>query len=145
MTQVAFHLGVADKTLYTCRLVRKASRQGLRVRVVADDAELSALDSALWTFEALEFLPHLRLSSGDRPAQSWAHTPIWLTQAQTTWPDLLPAPQVIINLDMNASPEAQGAERIIELVSADPWEKEAARKRWRHYKSMGWECQHHEA
>ena len=144
MTQVAFHLGVTDKALYTCRLVRKASRQGLRVRVVAGDAELSALDSALWTFEPLEFLPHLRLKPGDQPTRSWAHTPIWLTQWQTDWPEVLPTPQVIINLDMSGQPEEQGAQRIIELVSADPEEKEVARQRWRHYKSRGWECQHHE-
>ena len=144
MTQVAFHLGVADKALYTCRLVRKASRQGLRVRVVADHAELSALDSLLWTFEPLEFLPHLRLNPGDRPTASWAYTSIWLTQWQTDWPEDLPTPQVIINLDMSGQPEVQGAQRIIELVSADPEEKEVARHRWRHYKSMAWECQHHQ-
>lgn len=144
MTQVAFHLGVADKTLYACRLVRKASRQGLRVRVVAIEDELSMLDSALWTFEALEFLPHLRLDPAHLPNQSKTQTPIWLTRAETVWPDILAAPQVIINLDIESSIDLPPVEKIIELVSPEPEEKEAARHRWRRYKSMGWACQHHQ-
>ena len=52
MPEVAFHTGLPDKIGYTCRLLRKANRQGLRVRVIGSEPELELLDKALWTFDA---------------------------------------------------------------------------------------------
>ena len=44
--QVDFHSGVTDKVGHACRLLRKAVRQGARVQVCGEPAELDALDQA---------------------------------------------------------------------------------------------------
>ena len=61
MPQVEFHSGVAAPLQYACRLLRKAWRQQVAVLVTAPPPLLAALDRELWTFEALEFVPHRRL------------------------------------------------------------------------------------
>ena len=59
MTEVSFHFNVPDRTEYTCRLLRKALRQGVRVVVVGPEKILAGLDRAIWTFDAIEFVPHV--------------------------------------------------------------------------------------
>ena len=51
MTEVSFHFNVPDRAEYTCRLLRKATRQGARVTVTGPGDVLSGLDRALWTFD----------------------------------------------------------------------------------------------
>ena len=63
MTQVEFHTGVADTVHFACRLLRKAYRQGERLLVTAPAHTLEALDRALWTFAAQEFIPHRRMGA----------------------------------------------------------------------------------
>jgi DNA polymerase III subunit chi len=55
--QVEFHTGVEDVLAFTCRLLRKAQRQGAQLVCTAPPATLAALDQALWTFEEREFVP----------------------------------------------------------------------------------------
>ena len=64
MPQVEFHSGVAQPLNFACRLLRKACRQRVPVLVSAPAPTLDALDRELWTFEALEFLPHRRWREG---------------------------------------------------------------------------------
>ena len=58
MTEVAFHFNAPDKLAYACRLLRKASGAGARVAVTAEAELLQRLDTALWTFSALDFVAH---------------------------------------------------------------------------------------
>ena len=144
MTQVTFHLGASDKALYLCRLLRKAYRQDARVRVVAEHGELPRLDAALWTFDPLEFIPHARLEAGSTPSGAMAKTRIWLTQLDQPWPEALGRADTLINLTNEIAPQAGDFARVIEVVSDDPDDKAAARQRWRHYKALGMDCQHHQ-
>ena len=59
MTEVTFHFNVPDRPGYACRLLRKATRSGALVVVTAGAAELAGLDRLLWTFDPIEFLPHV--------------------------------------------------------------------------------------
>ena len=63
MTEVMFHFNVPDKLGYACRLLRKAYGAGSKVGVVADESTLQPLDTALWSFSAVEFLPHCAASA----------------------------------------------------------------------------------
>lgn len=75
MSRVDFHSNVPDKLAYACRLARKAYMAGNKVVVLAQDsAQLDALNSAMWTISATDFLPHVL--AGDPLA---AQTPIILT------------------------------------------------------------------
>jgi DNA polymerase III subunit chi len=143
-TEVEFHTGVADATGFVCRLLRKAHRQGARVLVTAPVTELAELDRRLWTQEALEFLPHVRLPAAERVA---ARSPIWLSTGLPEGGLAEADGRVLINLgaDLPAASTAPALPRIIEVVSADPEGAAAGRQRWRQYKSMGLAIVHHTA
>jgi DNA polymerase-3 subunit chi len=87
----------------------------------------------LWTFEQLEFIPHVRLRAGDEPSPALRHTPIWLADAGAKWP---PA-EVAINLGDAPLDDPQRVSRVIELVGDDPEARQAGRARWRHYAGNG--------
>jgi DNA polymerase-3 subunit chi len=142
VTTVEFHTGVADPLAFACRLLRKAYRRGARVAVTAPPARLAALDEQLWTFEAQDFVPHLRWSSA-RAAQA-ARTPIWLIDG-TPPPG---SPPVLVNLGAEPLPAsaAVGAfERIIEIVADGDEDRRSGRARWRHYEAQGLPITHHRA
>lgn len=133
---VAFHTGVPDPVIYACRLLRKAYASGARVLVTAPAEVLAALDTALWTFEAQDFVPHLRLPAG---AALRERTPIWLCAGAV--PD--DAPRLRVNLSAEPPAEAAEVDRVIEIVGADPDEAAAGRARWRHYEAWGVKPEHH--
>lgn len=139
MPQVEFHTGVVDPLGFACRLLRKAYRQDARLLVTAPASTLDALDRALWTFDAQEFVPHLRVAAG-APDDALARTPIWLSSGEAP----APSPPVLVNLgaDMPARPDA--FERIIEVLSTDAGDVAAGRERWRRYKAQGLTVQHHQ-
>ena len=78
MTEVAFHFNAPDKISYACRLLRKATRQGVRV-VVSGSAELlQQLDQVLWTFSSTDFVAH---SLATRNAAVLAASPVLLLES----------------------------------------------------------------
>ena len=131
MTEVVFHAGVADPVAFAGQLLRRAARQGVRVQVTAPPEVLSLLDRILWTAEALDFVPHVRMPSAS--AAGAARTPIWLTPAALHEG----APRVLMNLGAERAPEAAALDRVIEIVSSDPDLAAEGRKRWRAYTAMG--------
>src|SRR5258706_16113273 len=71
---LTFYTNVEHRLHYACRVVRKARAAGLSVLTFAPDTDhLVRFDAALWTFSALEFLPHVY---ADSPLA--AQTPILL-------------------------------------------------------------------
>lgn len=140
MTEVSFHFNVPDALGYTCRLLRKASRQGARVTVTGAGATLAGLDRALWSFDPIEFVPHLLLRRGEPPAPRLRATPVCLTE------DLSGAlhHDVLVNLGSEAPPGFESYARLIEIVTTDEAERAAARTRWKHYASRGYAIERHE-
>ena len=141
MTEVMFHLNVPDRLGYACRLLRKAYGSGAKVVVRAPPATLEQLDGLLWTFEATEFVPHLRLADGETVAPRLRHTPIWLVEhvAQA------PHHDVLLNLGDELVPGFESFAKVIEIVPEDAAPKQAARQRWKHYADRGYALKHHEA
>jgi DNA polymerase III subunit chi len=139
LTEVEFHTGVADRIGFTCRLLRKACRQGARVLVTAPEATLRELDRALWTFEEREFVPHVRMPGAATGMA--ARTPVWL--AGDVSPD--GAPAVVVNLGAEAPADVQDVQRLIEVVSDDLDDAARGRERWRAYKAAGFQIRHHAA
>lgn len=133
VADVAFHTGLPDKIGYACRLLRKAWRSGVRVLVTGTDDELSRLDQALWVFDAGEFIPHLRLRAGERAAERFARTPIWLCADDSA--DV--GATVLVNLGPDFARAYAGFERVVELVAADAADAEAGRQRWRRFVADG--------
>lgn len=137
---VEFHTGVTDPVHFACRLLRKASRAGARVLVTAPEPELAALDTALWTFDAQDFVAHVRVPG---PAAALAaRTPIWLSAGPLSPADA-PAPRVLVNLGAEAPAQADAFDRVIEVVGDQPSQRQAGRARWRHYETWGVVPVHH--
>jgi DNA polymerase-3 subunit chi len=139
MTEVEFHTGIAEPTLFACRLLRKAARKGVRVQVTAPLEVLALLDRQLWTFEEREFVPHVLCPGA--PAAVAARTPIWLTGQALAGE----APRVLVNLGAPVPADLQSLERLIEIVSAEPEDAAGGRERWRTYKARGFHIKHHAA
>lgn len=140
MTEVSFHFNVADRTGYACRLLRKATRQGARVVVTAPVETLSDLDRALWSFEAVEFIPHLLLPAGATVAPRYIETPVWLTPV----PVEAPYHEVLVNLGEVPPAGFESFARVIELVCRDEPSRTSGRERWRHYAGRGYAIARHE-
>jgi DNA polymerase-3 subunit chi len=140
MTRIDFHFNAEHRLHYACRVTRKARAAGKRLVVVARDAErLSQLDAALWTFSALDFLPHVYVES---PLA--AVTPVLLTVE----PARAPASDVLLTLDDDAQPAFTELfaryERVIEIVTRDDADRSRARSRFKLYREHGFAPVAHE-
>lgn len=140
MSAIAFHFNVAERSSYLCRLVRKARRNGARLVITGERAQLDQLDRLLWTFDPLEFLPHWKgRSAADLPPRL-ADTPtLLLDQVQD-----VPQAQVLINLRDQVPQGFESFGRVIEIVSRDGPDRDAARERWRTYAAAGHPIERHE-
>jgi len=129
MTSVDFHFNAPDKLHYGGRLLRKIYRSGQRAVVFGDPLAIAEFDRLLWTFSALDFIPHV--SVGDPLAD---RTPVLLCSepAETAHIDLL------VNLSSSTPAFFSRFERLIEVVGTDETDRAAARDRWRFYKDRGY-------
>jgi len=130
VTRVDFHVNALDKIGYGCRLVRKAYRAGERLVVFCDDAAvLAEFDRQLWSFSALDFIPHVMASD---PLA--AETPIILSHTEP------PADGrgVLVNLGRALPPGFARFKRLIEVVSLHDDDREQGRVRWRFYRERGY-------
>lgn len=145
MTEITFYFNVPDRLNYACRLLRKALRSGgdkaaSGVAVLAPSAVLSRFDRALWSFDAVEFIPHLLLPNAVPPQAHHAFTPVWLVEQAERAAHL----NLLLHLGDEPALGFESFGRMVEIVSSDAQEREAARARWKHYKARGYEIQKHE-
>ncbi len=130
--QIDFHFNVEHRVHYACRVVRKARAAGKTVLVYAANADrLARFDAALWTFSALDFVPHV-----------YAGTPL----SQAT-PVLMTAHPIESNLNVLLALDDEPApdfiqwfacfERVIDVVSSDEAERARARVRFKLYRDNG--------
>ena len=140
MTEIGFHSKVPEILGYTCRLLRKAMRKGSRVTVTGERDLLTQLDRALWSFEPLDFIPHVRLAAGARPEPRLEATPIWLVEDGSR----APVHDVLVNLGPDVATGFESYQRVIEIVGLEPASAQAGRARWRHYTERGYVLANHE-
>jgi len=138
MTEVTFHFNAPDKVGYACRLLRKAVGAGAKVVVAGDEALLRELDAALWTFSALEFVPHC-LAEGSAEAVL-AASPVVLSNSVRS----APHQQVLVNLGGSVPEGFERFERLIEVVASDDDDRQGGRIRWKHYADRGYAITRHD-
>lgn len=141
MPQVEFHHGIADKQAYACRLLRKASRAGVQMVVTGDVSALQSLDRLLWVFDEQEFLPHVLSTGGAKLPERLHATPIWLSDDPAAAPG---ARSVLVNVGREMPAGAERFERLFDLVSSQPEDRQEGRVRWKAYAARGWEVRPHE-
>jgi len=132
MTGIEFHYGAPDKVAYACRMLRKAAGQGAKVAVTAEPEFLRELDTALWTFSALDFVPHC---AGGAPDAVLRASPIVLVATAAA----AAHHQVLVNLGAEVPSGFERFERLIEVVATEEDDRQRARTRWKHYLSRGYE------
>jgi len=140
MTEIAFHFNAPDKLGYACRLLRKAFNAQAKVVVLAHANDLATLDAQLWTFSALEFIPHCHAQAQPDVLQA---SPIVLTSTLENSASL-PHHQVLVNLDMDLPIGFEKFERVVEVVTLDEEERQQARRRWKHYADRGYPIVQHD-
>ncbi len=145
MARIDFHSQVNNKPQYSCRLIRKimaSPSQDLPMRnivVVGSKDFLRQLDEQLWSFSAVEFLPHAW--GADDFATG---TPIvFLESFEADELGYLPHGDVLIHVgrDLPKSVEALASRfpRIVEIVSTDEADRQAGRERYKAYRDQGHE------
>ena len=132
MTEIAFHFNAPQKVSYACKLLRKAANAGARVAVLGDAGLLARLDAELWTFSALDFVAHLHAPLLGAAADL---TPVVLCDT----PDQSPHSQVLVNLTDAVPAGFERFARLIEVVSNQEADRQAARKRWKQYTDLGYQ------
>jgi DNA polymerase III subunit chi len=140
MTEISFHFNVASPTGYACRLLRKAVRRGSAVAVTGSDAALAELDRELWSFDAVEFVPHAWAADLETIPVSLRAGTVWLA------PEPLAAPlqDALVNLGAAAPKGFESFRRLVEIVSTGEAERLAARERWKGYARRGYAIERHE-
>lgn len=137
MTRIEFHFNTSDRLMHTCRLLRKARSQDLRIAVVGAPATLRQLDQALWRFSATDFLAHCTAADAMEVQQA---SPVYLDAHVHGHDDF----NVLVNLG-DAVPEGfERFERLIEIVAIDDHGRAQARQRWKHYKAQGFDLIQHD-
>jgi DNA polymerase III subunit chi len=135
--KVEFFTGLPDKFDYACRMLRKAQAKGMPVVVTGEPPLLDRLDVALWTFDALSFVPHARLRADAKGDAVHARSGLWLADEAVAATHR----QVLINLGPDMAAGWRDFERVIELVGVEPADRDAGRHRWRVYgQTDGVEC-----
>jgi DNA polymerase-3 subunit chi len=130
VTEVSFHFNAPDRMAYSCRLLRKAVGNGARVVVTGLPDKLQELDGALWTFSAIDFVPHCLL---DSDAAVVAASPVVLAASL----EFVTSTQVLLNLGEQVPGGFERFTRVIELVGLDDEDRRQARVRWKHYADLG--------
>jgi len=136
MTQIDFYTHVDNKLQTLCMLAAKALAKDLRLMVLTPD-ELSTerVGKLLWTQPAIGFLPHCRRDHRLAPV-----TPIIVDHVT----DPLVHEQVLVNLCDECPLVFSRFERVIEIVTRDPSDRELARNRFRLYRDRGYEIRTHD-
>jgi len=134
--RIDFAFGAGDRLRAACQTARKRYLAGHRLVVYCGDgARLSAFDRMLWAFDDISFVPHVLATD---PLA--ADTPVLLTAAdpQVARERTGATPETwLLNLDDDCPPNYDGFERLLEIVSDDPADRQAARQRWRAYQAAG--------
>ena len=136
MTTVEFYFNAADRLQVACRLAAQALAGGERLLVYAPEPQLAArLDRLMWTWPATGFVPHC---AADDPLAP--ETPVLIAADERSPADF----HVLLNLGAECPPHFARFERLLEVVGTDEAEREAARSRYRLYKSRGYGIANHD-
>ena len=137
--EVSFYTGVSDRLHFATRLLRKAYGSGAQVLVLGPASLLSRLDAALWTQEPTDFVPHVLLRGKVDEALLRA-TPIVLAERQ----DAAPHCRTVLNLGSDFMADVSAVDRVLEVLSSEPEQVQAGRRRYKAYREMGLDIKHHE-
>jgi DNA polymerase-3 subunit chi len=120
--------------LLVCELAKRAYAAQQPTLILARDfAQAEAIDELLWAFDEDAFIPHQLAGDDDD-----AHTAVLIVPPGVDTADR----PMLINLREDC-PHGR-FERVLEVVAADPAEREGSRTRWGEYKRLGMDVAKHD-
>ncbi len=115
--------------LLVCELAKKAFAGEQPTLILARDfAQAETLDELLWAFDDDAMIPHQLAGDDDDEQTAVLIAPPGVDSADRP---------LLINL--RESCPAGRYQRVLEVVAADPAEREGSRTRWREYQRLGFE------
>lgn len=127
MAKVSFYLfenSNERQVEITCRLCRKILKQPAKIWLYVQDLQLQQqLDEALWSFDAVSFLPH-----GIDQSNATICISAQLPDAQD-W--------IVFNFNPTALEQCQAFSHIIEIVENHSDAKTLGREKFKHYRRLG--------
>lgn len=142
MTEISFHLHIADMQQHTLRLLHKVWRSQPHVALLGPEDFLQGISNALWAQTPSAFVPHCWAQDA-LPMQDAGC--LVLAQPQDL-PSISSQFEVLLKLGQGSEP-APGFERFSRLVELVPAEAQAvadARLRWKHYQRRGYPLSLHD-
>jgi DNA polymerase III subunit chi len=123
-----------EPLLLVCELVKKAfAAQQPTLILTRDFAQAEAVDEALWAFDEDSFISHQLAGDDDDAATAVLVVPPGVDTADRP---------LVINLRDTCAPGRY--ERVLEVVAADPAERDGSRVRWREYQRNGFAVTKHD-
>ena len=116
MTRIEFHFNTSERLVHTCRLLRKARAQDLRIAVIGAPVTLAQLDAELWRFQVESFLAHCTPSD---PPEVQQASPVGLGPDPHAWG----FDEVLVNLGDEVPAGFERFKRLVEVVSNDDLNK----------------------
>jgi DNA polymerase-3 subunit chi len=115
--------------MLVCELARKAyAAQQPTLILTRDFAQAEALDELLWSFDEDTYIPHQLAGDDDDE-----HTAVLIV------PPGIEATVRALTINLREEcPQSYGA-RVLEVVAAEPAERDGSRIRWREYQRLGFE------
>jgi DNA polymerase III subunit chi len=113
--------------LLVCELAKRAfAAQQPTLVLCRDFAQAEAVDDLLWAFDEDAFIPH-QLAGDDDDAD---------TAVLIVPPGIETADRPLL-INLRETCPAPGYQRVLEVVAADPAERDGSRTRWRDYQRLG--------
>ncbi|NID16958.1 DNA polymerase III subunit chi [Luteibacter yeojuensis] len=123
-----------DPLLLVCELAKRAfGAQQPTLILTRDFEQAEAIDEYLWAFDEDAYIPH-QLAGDDEDG----NTAVLIVPPGVETPDR----PMVINLRDTCAPGR--FDRVLEVVAADPAEREGSRARWTQYKQAGFEVNKHD-
>ena len=115
--------------LLVCELTKKAFAAQQPILILTRDyAQAEAIDELLWAFDEDVMIPHQLAGDDDDEATAVLIVPPGIDTADRP---------LLINL-RKTCPGGR-CQRVLEVVAADPAERDGSRTRWREYQRLGFE------
>lgn len=123
-----------DPLLLVCELARRAyDSQQPTLILTRDFEQAEAIDEYLWAFDPDAYIPHQLAGDDDDAGTAVLVVPPGVETADRP---------LVINLRDTCAPGR--FDRVLEVVAADPAEREGSRTRWAEYRKAGLEVSKHD-
>ena len=143
MTEIAFHINIANPLEHVQRLLQKIWKSEAKAVLIAPDAFLQELSQALWAQTPSSFWAH---SFARDDAALQAAGGLVLCTPEEALQFAAPDSRVLLQWHHVDVPVAgfERYPRFIELVPSQDAAKAAARQRWKYYQTRGYALKMHD-